>query len=252
MSPSPGQAVLSVEHVRKQYATVLAVADISLHVARGEIVALLGPNGAGKTTLLRMLVRITRPDSGTIRWDGSEAPLAPLQLGYLPEDRGLYQDIPIRRTLSYFARLRGVPADEAGRRADEWLERLGLRERAGEKLGALSKGNQQKVQFAAAILHRPRLAILDEPFSGLDPVNQEAFLDIVRELRDAGSTILLSAHQMSLVERVADRVFVMHRGRELLHAPTADLASGGSLHDIYVERVRAADAAWASAQGVRA
>jgi ABC-2 type transport system ATP-binding protein len=243
---------LSVSNVRKQYATVLAVNDISFHVARGEIVALLGPNGAGKTTLLRMLVRITRPDSGTIKWDGADAPISRMALGYLPEDRGLYQDIPIRKTLSYFARLRGVPAPQATQRASEWLERLGLSDRAGEKLGALSKGNQQKVQFAAAILHGPRIAILDEPFSGLDPVNQEAFLDIVRELRDAGTTILLSAHQMSLVERVADRVFVMHRGRELLHAPTSELVSGGSLHDIYVERVRAADTAWAAAQGVTA
>ncbi len=246
----PGDAFLTVANVRKQYATVLAVDNISFHVAPGEIVALLGPNGAGKTTLLRMLVRITRPDSGTITWESSDTPLSPMALGYLPEDRGLYQDIAISKTLAYFARLRGVPAAEATNRASTWLERLGLLDRASEKLGALSKGNQQKVQFAAAILHGPRIAILDEPFSGLDPVNQEAFLDIVRELRDAGTTILLSAHQMSLVERVADRVFVMHRGRELLHAPTGDLLSGGSLHDVYVERVRAADTAWASVQGV--
>ncbi len=243
---------LSVTRVRKRYATVLAVDDISLTVSRGEIVALLGPNGAGKSSLLRMLVRITQPDSGTIEWEGSTSHISPLAIGYLPEDRGLYQDMPIHKTLAYFARLRGVPAAQAVNRAQEWLERLQLLDRANEKLGALSKGNQQKVQFAAAVLHGPRMAILDEPFSGLDPVNQEAFLDIVRELRDAGTTVLLSAHQMSLVERVADRVFVMHRGRELLHGRTSELASGGSLHDVYVERVRAADAAWASAQGVAA
>ncbi len=246
------ETFLAVTRVRKQYATVLAVDDISFNVRRGEIVALLGPNGAGKTTLLRMLVRITHPDSGSIQWEGTDAPISPLSLGYLPEDRGLYQEMPIRKTLTYFARLRGVAAPQAAQRADEWLERLGLLDRAGEKLGALSKGNQQKVQFAAAVLHGPRMAILDEPFSGLDPVNQEAFLDIVRELRDAGTTVLLSAHQMSLVERVADRVFVMHRGRELLHAATTELMSGGSLHDVYVDRVRAADTAWASAQGVTA
>lgn len=245
-------AFLTIDRVNKRYATVQAVSDISLTVSRGEIVALLGPNGAGKTSLLRMLVGISRPDSGTIQWEGSNAPISPLALGYLPEDRGLYQDMPIHKTLAYFARLRGVPSSQAGQRANEWLERLQLLDRASEKLGALSKGNQQKVQFAAAVLHGPRMAILDEPFSGLDPVNQEAFLDIVRQLRDAGTTVLLSAHQMSLVERVADRVFVMHRGRELLHAATSELVSGGSLHDVYVQRVRAADAAWASAQGVAA
>ncbi len=135
-----------------------------------------------------------------------------------------------------------MPPADAERMADEWLARFELADRAGEKLGALSKGNQQKVQFAAAVLHRPTFAILDEPFSGLDPINQEIFLALVRGLRDAGTTVLFSAHQMSLVERLADRVFVMHRGRELLHGSVADLTAGGSLHDLYIERVRAANA----------
>lgn len=235
--------LLSVQSVSKTYATVRAVDGISLDVAPGEMVALLGPNGAGKTTLLRMLVGITRPDQGRIVWDGRTGALEAASLGYLPEDRGLYQDVPILRTLCYFARLRGVPGTEAERLGIEWLGRLGLKDRAAEKLAALSKGNQQKVQFAAAVLHRPRIAILDEPFSGLDPVNQELFLGIMRDLRTAGTTVLFSAHQMSLVERLADRVFVMHRGVELLHGTTAALLAGGSLHDLYVERVRAASAA---------
>lgn len=233
---------LQIDRVEKRYATVQAVAGLSLDVHAGEMVALLGPNGAGKTTLIRMLVGITRPDAGRILWDGATAALPPSALGYLPEDRGLYQDVPVRRTLAYFARLRGVPRAEAERRADAWLERFDLKDRGAERLSALSKGNQQKVQFAAAVLHNPRFAILDEPFSGLDPINQELFLGLVRELRDQGATILFSAHQMSLVERLADRVFVVHRGRELLHGTTADLVSGGSLHDLYVERVRAANA----------
>lgn len=234
---------LSIQSVEKRYATVLAVDGISLDVAPGEIVALLGPNGAGKSTLLRMLVGITRPDRGRILWNGSErVGLPPAELGYLPEDRGLYQDVAIQRTLTYFARLRGVAAADAERMATEWLARFELADRAGEKLGAFSKGNQQKVQFAAAVLHRPRFAILDEPFSGLDPLNQELFLDLVRGLRDAGTTVLFSAHQMSLVERLADRVFVMHAGRELLHGPVGALTSGGSLHDLYIEKVRAANA----------
>lgn len=233
---------LSIQSVEKTYATVRAVTGISLDVPSGEIVALLGPNGAGKTTLLRMLVGITRPDRGRILWEGTEQAPGPGTLGYLPEDRGLYQDVPIHRTLCYFARLRGIPGAEAERLATEWVTRLELKDRAGEKLASLSKGNQQKVQFAAAVLHRPRFAILDEPFSGLDPLNQELFLDLVRGLRDAGTTVLFSAHQMALVERLADRVIVMHRGRELLHGTTSTLVAGGSLHDLYIERVRAADA----------
>ncbi len=236
-------AFLSIDRVEKRYATVQAVAGVSFDVAPGEAVALLGPNGAGKTTLLRMLVGITRPDSGRILWNGVErVALPPRELGYLPEDRGLYQDMPIRATLAYFARLRGIERRDADARAMRWLERFELADRAGEKLSALSKGNQQKVQFAAAVLHGPRFAILDEPFSGLDPLNQELFLAVVAELRADGTTILFSAHQMSLVERMADRVFVLHRGRELLHGRTADLVSGGSLHALYVERVRAANA----------
>jgi ABC-2 type transport system ATP-binding protein len=235
-------AFLTIDRVEKRYATVQAVAGISLEVQPGEAVALLGPNGAGKTTLLRMLVGITRPDSGRILWRGSAAALAPAELGYLPEDRGLYQDMPIKRTLTYFARLRGVPGPDAERRAASWLERFELGNRANEKLSALSKGNQQKVQLAAAILHSPRFAILDEPFSGLDPLNQELFLSIVKELRAAGTTLLFSAHQMSLVERMADRVMVLHRGKELLHGSISDLLAGGSLHDLYVQKVRAANA----------
>lgn len=234
---------LKIDRVEKRYATVQAVAGVSLDVAHGESVALLGPNGAGKTTLLRMLVGITRPDSGRILWDGVERDaLPPLEVGYLPEDRGLYQDVPIQGTLEYFARLRGVNPTDARTRAARWLARFELTDRAGEKLSALSKGNQQKVQFAAAVLHEPRFAILDEPFSGLDPLNQELFLSLVADMRAAGTTILFSAHQMALVERMADRVFVLHRGRELLHGRTADLVSGGSLHQLYVEKVSAANA----------
>ncbi len=235
-------AFLTIDRVEKRYATVLAVAGISLEVQPGEAVALLGPNGAGKSTLLRMLVGITRPDTGRIFWEGGATSLPPADLGYLPEDRGLYQDMPIKRTLAYFARLRGVPGSKAEQLTTQWLERFELGNRANEKLSALSKGNQQKVQFAAAILHSPRFAILDEPFSGLDPINQELFLSIVRELRAGGTTLLFSAHQMSLVERMADRVMVMHQGKELLHGRIADLVAGGTLHDLYVAKVRAANA----------
>lgn len=242
-------AFLTVRDVRKHYAGVKAVDGLTFDVKQGEILALLGPNGAGKTTLLRMLVGITRPDSGSIAFEGGDGRLAPEELGYLPEDRGLYQDMPVVRTMSYFGRLRGMSPRAAEDSSREWLARLDLADRAEGKLGALSKGNQQKVQFAAAVLHRPRFAILDEPFSGLDPLNQELFLNLVRELRDRGTTVLLSAHQMALVERLADRAIVMHRGTALLEGPLHELTAGGSLHDLYISRVGEANLAPAGAAG---
>jgi ABC-2 type transport system ATP-binding protein len=215
------EKVLRVHTVEKTFGRVKAVDGLSFDVARGEIFALLGPNGAGKTTTIRMLVGIIRPDAGTVEFRlsataSAPAPPQPREIGYLPEDRGLYKEIPILRTLTYFGVLRGMDRGGASHAASSWLERLGLLTRAGDKLDALSKGNQQKVQFIAAVLHRPAFAILDEPFSGLDPINQEAFLDLLSELRAAGTTILLSAHQMQLVERIADRILVVNRGREVL------------------------------------
>ncbi len=213
----PTAPFLDISGVHKRFARVHAVADISLSVATGEIFALLGPNGAGKSTLLRMLVGITRPDEGHIAWrtmpDGR---LPATALGYLPEDRGLYQDMPLIAVLTYFGTLRGLERSAAHRAAEHWLDRVDLLPRAKDKVGSLSKGNQQKVQFAAAVLHAPACAILDEPFSGLDPLNQELFLGLVAELRAQGTTVILSAHQMSLVERLADRVYVMQHGREVL------------------------------------
>ena len=216
--------ICDLRDVVKSYATARAVDGVGFQVRRGEIFALLGPNGAGKSTLVRMMMGIIPPDAGTIHYriniPNSNGDLmawpTPDQLGYLPEDRGLYRDLNIARTLSYFGQLRGMARIDADRAAEEWLEKIGLANRRNEKLRALSKGNQQKVQFASAVLHRPAFAVLDEPFSGLDPINQELLIDWLRELRDQGTTILLSAHQMNLVEKLADRVFLMSRGREVL------------------------------------
>ncbi len=208
--------MITVRNVRKQFATVTAVDDVSFDVASGEIFALLGPNGAGKTTLLRMLLGLMQPDSGTIAFPGRSSRPAPHEIGYLPEDRGLYADVNVLDTLVHFGALRGMARRTAREVSLEWLERMSLTERAREPLKTLSKGNQQKVQFISAILHRPTLAVLDEPFAGLDPLNQDFFLSLIRELRDAGTTVVLSAHQMQLVERAADRVLVMNRGQSVL------------------------------------
>lgn len=212
-------AILTVEDVTKTYATVRAVDGVSFAVEPGEVFALLGPNGAGKTSLVRMLLGILRPDGGSIAYrlrDGKTVWPDPRDLGYLPEDRGLYRDVPVLRTLIYFGRLRGMAKADARTAALHWLERMGLAERANQNLDTFSKGNQQKVQFVSAILHRPAFAVLDEPFSGLDPLNQDFFAKLIRELAANGTTVLLSAHQMHLVEKLADRILLMNKGREVL------------------------------------
>jgi ABC-2 type transport system ATP-binding protein len=218
--------MLTVSNVHRRFAAVHAVNDISFHVNAGEIFSLLGPNGAGKSTLLRMLVGITLPDSGAITWEVEGRSLSRLPaeaIGYLPEDRGLYQDQPLIAVLEYFGSLRGMTRGEARAAGTAWLERLELGARLKDKVGSLSKGNQQKVQFVAAVLHRPRFVILDEPFSGLDPLNQEVFLSLVRTLRDEGTTVLFSAHQMQLVERLSDRLFVMQRGQQALYGTIPEI-----------------------------
>lgn len=200
--------------------------DLSFDVFPGEIFSLLGPNGAGKTTTVRMLIGVIRPDEGriTVSLDGvTQATLPPARTSYLPEDRGLYREIPVLRTLVYFGQLRGLEKPEATKRALDWLARVNLLDRKDERVDSLSKGNQQRVQLIASIIHRPRLAILDEPFTGLDPLSQEFFLALVRELREDGTTIILCAHQMDLVERVADRVLLMNHGREILSGSVDEL-----------------------------
>ncbi len=212
------KTVLSVNAISKGFQHLKAVNNISFTVGQGDIYAFLGPNGAGKTTTLRMLLDIIKPDSGHIAWslNGKQNQLpAAGQIGYLPEERGLYLDIPILKSLVYLASIRGMEKAAAKKTALEWLERLGLADRAKEKLQVLSKGNQQKIQFVASILHKPTFAILDEPFAGLDPINQEIFIDYIKEINKQGTTILLSAHQMPLVEKIANKIFLINKGHEL-------------------------------------
>jgi ABC-2 type transport system ATP-binding protein len=218
--------ILEVTEIEKQFEKVTAVNRLSFAVRRGEIFALLGPNGAGKTTTVRMLTGIIQPDRGALSFTLSDRRyerLPSAALGYLPEERGLYQDTPLLRTLAYFGALRGLTRPRATQAARQWLERLGLSDRAGDKLETLSKGNQQKAQFIAAVLHQPVFVVLDEPFSGLDPVNQDFFLQLIRELRDSGMSVLLSAHQMQLVERLADRILLINRGREVAQGSLAEI-----------------------------
>lgn len=212
--------ILNVDSIVKQFANINAVSSLSFGINRGEIFALLGPNGAGKTTTVRMLMNIIKPDEGKIEFflNGKKSAKKPLpsQLGYLPEERGLYQEIPIIKTLEFMGIIRGMSKSQAIKSSDEWLTKLELIDRKNEKLSVLSKGNQQKIQFISSVLHKPEFVILDEPFAGFDPINQEAFLSIIKELRDNGTTVLLSAHQMHLVEKIADRVLLINNGKKII------------------------------------
>jgi len=218
--------MLRFENVTKKFTKVRAVDGLSFEIRKGEIFALLGPNGAGKTSSVRMIMQIMEPDSGSITFGPSimkGGKVDRSKLGYLPEERGLYQDAPIMKTLVYLSTLRGSDPVEAGKKAAEWLGRFGILDRQAEKISTLSKGNQQKIQFIASILHEPDFAVLDEPFSGFDPLNQELISDMIRELRNDGMTILLSAHQMQLVENIADRILMINHGKELMSGTLDDI-----------------------------
>lgn len=221
--------IVQVIEVGKAFRTTRAVDGVSFEVRSGEIFALLGPNGAGKSTLVRMMIGMIPPDQGAICWlgeNGDRVDLDPSQIGYLPEDRGLYKDQKVSRILEYFGQLRGMSIRDSVRAAVEWAQRLEISQYLDQKLETLSKGNQQKVQVAAAVLHRPKVAFLDEPFSGLDPINQELMIELIRKLRDEGTTVLLSAHQLELVERLADRVLLLSRGKPIVSGSVRDVKSG--------------------------
>jgi ABC-2 type transport system ATP-binding protein len=208
---------VKLDHVTKRFGEFTAVNDLSLAVRAGRIYGVLGPNGAGKTTTIRMIVNITAPDSGRIELFGQQITGA-LQdrIGYLPEERGLYKKMKVGEQLRFFAELKSVPGKEVEGRIDRWLARLKLTEWKYKKAIELSKGMQQKVQFITAILHEPDLLILDEPFSGLDPVNVELLKEIVLDLKAAGTTIIFSTHQMELAEKVCDDICLLNRSRKVL------------------------------------
>ncbi len=212
---------IDVRHVTKRYAEHVAVNDLSLNVPRGAVYGLLGPNGAGKTTTIRMLLDIIAPDEGSISILGQKNDSGVLdRVGYLPEERGLYKKMEVRRVLRFLAQLKGVSKRDANHRIDEWLERLDLRtaekDWGAAKVDELSRGMQQKVQFIGTLLHDPELVILDEPFSGLDPINAQAMKDSVVELKRRGRTVIFSTHLMENAERMCDSVCIIARGEKVL------------------------------------
>jgi len=212
------------------------VRDLSISLDPGEVIGLLGPNGAGKTTTIRMIMDIIKPDSGRLLIGNK--PIQKLdytRIGYLPEERGLYQKSKLREVLIYLAKLKNLSRSLAVSRAELWLERFGLSGYADRKIEELSKGNQQKVQFILAIIHEPRLVILDEPFSGLDPVNQLLMKEIITEMQQKGATIIFSTHQMEQVEKMCSNICLISRGRSVLHGPIRDIKRNYGNRQIMVE-----------------
>lgn len=215
---------LMISRLCKTYADKLVVDHISLSALRGEITGFLGPNGAGKTTTIRMIMGITAPDSGSIDFEDSDSAKIPHHLiGYLPEERGLYKDSKVINMLRFLSGLKGMDSRDVTPKAMNWLDKFGIADKAHSKIEELSKGMAQKVQFIATILHEPKYIILDEPFTGLDPVSQDLFKAELRRFADAGATILLSSHQMNILEELCDKIFLIHKGKELFHGSLSDL-----------------------------
>jgi ABC-2 type transport system ATP-binding protein len=218
---------ISVDRISKSYGDFVAVNDLSMEVKSGSIFGLLGPNGAGKSTTIRMIVNITMPDSGQITLFGQPMS-ARLQerVGYLPEDRGLYKKMKVGEQLAFFAELKGLRRQEAHKRIDAWLKRIEMTGWKNKKWEELSKGMQQKVQFVSTILHSPDLVILDEPFSGLDPISAGLLKEIVQELKDNNKTIIFSTHLMEQAEELCDEICLINHGRKVLGGPVREIKRG--------------------------
>src|ERR1700736_6628472 len=206
---------VELSHVTKTYGSHVAVDDLSLEVPQGTVYGFIGPNGSGKTTTLRMIMHILHPDRGDITVLGEKRrDAASDRIGYLPEERGLYKQMKVREQLRFYAELKGCR--NSGPAIDDWLERLGLTAWANKKVQALSKGMSQKVQFIATVVARPELVLLDEPFSGLDPVNAEVLREAVLDLRREGTTVIFSTHDMAVAEKMCDVIFMIYQGRKVL------------------------------------
>lgn len=218
--------IVELQKVRKVYDTKVAVNDISFNIEPGTMFGLLGPNGSGKTSSIRMMIGITVPDSGSISLFGQPFTRKNLhRVGYLPEERGLYKKMKVMEQLIFLGQLHGLDASTASRRAHEWCEKLGISASIGKKTEELSKGMQQKIQFISTLLHEPELIIMDEPFSGLDPVNATILQDTLVDLRAQGRTILFSTHRMDQIEKLCDSISLIHNGNLVLSGTMRDIKS---------------------------
>lgn len=216
--------ILKIENVSKSYTGHLALDNVSLNVPKGSIYGLLGPNGAGKTTLIRIINHITAPDNGTVYFDNHILNAKDIyDIGYLPEERGLYKKMKVGEQAVFFARLKGLSKKDATFRLKEWFERFGILDWWDKKVEELSKGMAQKIQFIITVLHKPKLLIFDEPFSGFDPINANMLKDEILKLRDEGSTIIFSTHNMSSVEEICDHITLINKSRNILSGKVEDI-----------------------------
>lgn len=215
---------LSIGHVTKKFGGFTAVDNLSLTIDTGEMFGFLGANGAGKTTTFRMTLGLLDPTAGEITWDGRKIDYSTSgEIGYLPEERGLYPKMKVKDQIVYLARLRGMDKKEIVKELTYWLERFNIPQYADKKVEELSKGNQQKIQFISSVIHKPKLLILDEPFSGLDPVNVELLKEAVRDMKREGTTIVFSSHRMEHVEELCESLCIMHHGRPVVHGGLKDI-----------------------------
>ncbi|HYK32939.1 MAG TPA: ATP-binding cassette domain-containing protein [Streptosporangiaceae bacterium] len=241
--------VLELAGLRRKFGDVLALDGLSFTVPPGQVFGFLGPNGAGKTTAMRAIVGVTSLDGGTVRWNGEPiGDEARRRIGYMPEERGLYPAMKVLEQLEYLARLHGLTQAAARSAARHWADRLGLAGQEQQKTEALSLGNQQRVQLAAALVHEPELLVLDEPFSGLDPTGVDAMSEVLAERAAAGVTMLFSSHQLDLVEHLCTSVAIIHHGALVAHGTVDDLAQGGPLR-IAVKVAGDDQASWTSQLG---
>ncbi|PWW27826.1 ABC-2 type transport system ATP-binding protein [Cytobacillus oceanisediminis] len=215
---------LQLEHVTKRFGQFTAVDDLSLSIPESEMFGFLGANGAGKTTTFRMILGLLDSSGGKITWNGKRIDYSTSRLiGYLPEERGLYPKLKVKDQIVYLAKLRGMAKQDSLKELSYWLERFKVPENANKKVEELSKGNQQKIQFITAVIHKPKLLILDEPFSGLDPVNVEQMKEAVLELKDNGTTIVFSSHRMEHVEELCEHLCIMQKGRPVVHGSLKEI-----------------------------
>ncbi len=228
-------ATVSVQHLHKSYDSVEAVKDVTFSVDPGEILGLIGPNGAGKSTTVKIILDFMKPDSGEVRLFGEPMSEATKnRIGYLPEDKGLYKDLTAIDCILYLASLKGMDKATAKARADELLQQTGMLDSKKKKIKHMSKGMGQMIQFIVTIIHDPELLIMDEPFSGLDPVNTELMKNMIAEFRDQGKAVILSTHQMNQVEELCDRVLMINRGEEVLYGDLKEVKSRFRKHSVQV------------------
>lgn len=240
--------MLQVTGLRKRFGAVQALDGVGFDVAPGQIFGFLGSNGAGKTTTMRIVLGFLRPDEGSVTWQGRPAHDWPrITWGYMPEERGLYLRMPVLDQLVFYAALYGVPRRKARADALEWLARFRISEYADRKAETLSKGNQQKIQYIATILHGPQVLIMDEPFTGLDPVNTAQLREALLELRDRGRTIIFSTHQLATAEQLCDTVAIIDHGRVVIAGPTLDVRRSTGNQVVRVATAQGDDAAWLAA-----